>query len=419
MSKSLFAGIDLGTSGARAVIIDEASDVAATAKAAIADFGMNHRDPAIWWQAASTALKAALEQIRPSLVRAISVDGTSGTIVPVDNTGSPLADGLMYNDPCRDLTILNTIAEHAPQTSAARGASSGLARAMSFQSDNPAKVLHQADWIAFRLSGEFHSDANNALKTGYDVAEADWPAWIDAAGFDRDLLPDVQEAGSPVGTVTSEAASEFGLSEQTMVVAGTTDGCASFLATGASDPGDGVTVLGTTLTLKILSDDAMFAPQYGIYSHRILDKWLVGGASNSGGAALLKHFSEDDIAALSLEVDPETDTGLDYYPLPDVGERFPVSDAAYPGIIKPRPDSDLEFLKALLEGIAGVEALGYRRLSDLGAPTLNSIRTVGGGSKNEAWTRIRERRLGVPMIAPQSTEAAYGSAILARAGYQS
>jgi len=68
---------------------------------------------------------------------------------------------------------------------------------------------------------------------------------------------------------------------------------------------------------------------------------------------------------------------------------------------------------AILEGIASIEALGYRRLAELGAPALVSMRTVGGGSRNPAWTRIRARKLGVPFIEPISSEAAYGAALLA------
>ena len=75
------------------------------------------------------------------------------------------------------------------------------------------------------------------------------------------------------------------------VVAGTTDGCAAFLASGASEAGDGVTSLGTTLTLKLLSATPVFAPQFGVYSHRIGDQWLAGGASNSGGGVLASLFS--------------------------------------------------------------------------------------------------------------------------------
>lgn len=412
----LFLGLDLGTSGARAVVIDAEGAVQATAKAAMADFGEETRDPQVWWAAARSALEGVLHQVPASRVAALAVDGTSGTMLAVDARGRPLAPGVMYNDICTDPAILAAIDAAAPRNSAARGASSALARAIALARLAPARVLHQADWIAFRLSGRMVSDANNALKTGYDPVAGEWPGWIAGTGLDMALLPPVAEPGTPVGTVTADAARALGLAPGTRVVAGSTDGCASFLATGADTPGDGVTALGTTLTLKILSDKPIFAPEYGIYSHRLLGMWLAGGASNAGGAALLAHFTGDEMTALTPRLDPETDTGLDYYPLPRPGERFPIADPALPPRLTPRPDDRATFLQGLFEGIAGVEALGYARLAELGAPALRSVRTVGGGARNPAWTRLRERRLGVPFAAPLSDEAAYGAALLARAG---
>ena len=87
----------------------------------------------------------------------------------------------------------------------------------------------------------------------------------------------VVDPGAVTGTARGRLASRFGLNPETLIVAGTTDGCASFLATGASEPGDGVTALGSTLTIKLLCDAPIFAPEYGIYSHRIAGGWLAGG----------------------------------------------------------------------------------------------------------------------------------------------
>ncbi|WP_307968081.1 FGGY-family carbohydrate kinase, partial [Sinorhizobium medicae] len=220
----------------------------------------------------------------------------------------------------------------------------------------------------------------------------------------------------PIATVSPAAAEAFGLPSEVLVVAGTTDGCASFLATGADRPGDAVSALGTTLTVKMLSDKPLFAPQYGLYSHRIGDMWLAGGASNTGGAVLAAHFETGRIAALSESIDPATDTGLDFYPLLKPGERFPVADPAFLPRMEPRPAEDAEFLKAIFEGIAGVERLAYERLVSLGSPALRSIRTVGGGAKNATWTAIRKRKLAVPFLPVLSEEAAAGAARLALSG---
>jgi sugar (pentulose or hexulose) kinase len=84
--------------------------------------------------------------------------------------------------------------------------------------------------------------------------------------------------------------------------------------------------------------------------------------------------------------------------------------------LTPRPDDPADFLKAMLEGIAGIEVLAYAKLRALGAPQLSSVRTVGGAAKNEALTGIRERLLDVAIKPPTHVEAAYGSALLARHG---
>ena len=94
---------------------------------------------------------------------------------------------------------------------------------------------------------------------------------------------------------------------------------------------------------------------------------------------------------MTPQLDPEQPTGLDYYPLPATGERFPVNDSSKQCKISPRPDSDTEFFQALLEGMAKIEAQGYDRLKSLGAAPVKRIFTAGGGSRNPAWKKIRER----------------------------
>lgn len=411
-------GIDIGTSGARAVAMRPDFSIAGQSAVRLDRFSQNPRDPSAWWQAVEAALTELLSSIDRAAVRAIAVDGTSGTVLPVDDAGRPLAEPLMYNDRVADADILAAIAREAPEASAAHGATSGLAKALRFQHlPGIAAVLHQADWIAGNLSGRFDvSDENNALKTGYDVEARRWPDWIAATGMRMDLLPDVVEPGDVTGTLTAVAAKLFGLPRAVVVVAGTTDGCASFLATGATSAGDGVTALGSSLTIKILSDRPISAPRFGIYSHRLGDAWLAGGASNSGGKVLAQHFPLARIIELSARIDPTTETGLDYYPLGTSGERFPIADPALPPRLTPRPADDADYLKAMFEGMAAIEALGYRRLAELGAPALTSVRSVGGGAANPAWTAIRRRKLGVDFPPALSDEAAAGTARLALKG---
>ncbi len=401
-------GIDLGTSGLRVAVLD-------TAGALVAQAGVplppdRAAEPAAWQE----ALAAALARVPLDSVRRIAVDGTSGTLLAVDARGAPIGPAAMYGEAAA-ATDVAMVARHAPPGSPARGATSPLARAQALQSrPGFARLLHQADWIAGTLLGAWRwSDENNALKTGYDPLARGWPGWIAATGLDVALLPEVAVPGTKLGEV---GGNRFGLPQRAVVCAGTTDGCASFVAAGATAPGEGVTALGSTLTLKLASDRPVAAPEYGVYSHRLGDLWLAGGSSNSGGRALARHFDPAALARLSAGIDPARPSGLDYYPLPGPGERFPIADPALPPREAPRPADDAAFLHGLLEGIGRIEALGYARLARLGAPPLRSVRSLGSGAANATWTAMRGRLLGVEMLPARSGEAAVGAALLALRG---
>lgn len=417
---ALFLGIDVGTSGVRACAIDGAEHVAGTASVPLPpprrDGAAAEQDPELWWHAVGDALASLGRTVPLERVARIAVDGTSGTLLLVDEAGTPCSPGLMYDD-ARATREAARIAAVAPAASGAHGPSAALAKLLHLlQRTDRARVRHaqhQADWIAGRLARRFGvSDENNALKLGYDPIARAWPDWLDALEVPRTLLPEVVVPGSPIGRI----AAALGLPESAEVRAGTTDSIAGFLATRAAQPGDAVTSLGSTLVVKLLSHAPIFAPQRGVYSHRLGERWLAGGASNSGGAALLAHFSADRIAALTPLLDPVQPTGLDYYPLPKPGERFPIADPALAPRVAPRPADDARFLQGLLEGVAAVEALAYRALRELGAPPLRRVITVGGGARNEAWTAIRARVLGVPVSVAQHTEACFGTALLALHG---
>ena len=397
-------GIDVGTSGVR--IVARGINGAVLAMSA-AGFATSTQDPALWWQAIETAFSTlSLDGLK---VLALAIDGTSGTILPIDERGAPTAGASMYNANAEPEKVA-LVAAVAPKDTAALGGSSPLARALALQG----RIVHQADWVLGQFCGRFDvTDENNALKTGYDPVARRWPEWISGTGFDVKRLPKVVPVGTKVGVILPARAAQFGLPPHVAIVSGTTDGCAAFLASGAKDDGDGVTSLGTTLTLKLLSATPVFSPAYGIYSHRIGDKWLAGGASNTGGGVLAQEFSKDEMVRLTEFVDPAHPPLLDYYPLPKTGERFPINDPLMQPRMIPRPASDSVYFQGLLEGIAAIEALGYQRLAELGASPLRSIRSAGGGAANEKWTDIRLRKLGVPALLPDSEHAAMGAARLA------
>lgn len=414
----VFLGIDFGTSGCRAIAVDAAGRELAQATVSMPpprrEAGRSEQDPGIWWQALREVMAQIAARIPAEAIAALAVDGTSGTLLLCDARGRPLAPALMYDDR-RCAAEAALIARFAPADSAARGNGSALARLLHLQAHvrGARHALHQADWIAGSLCGDFGwSDENNSLKLGYDPVAHRWPAWVTRCGADPALLPRVVRTGTTLGALRNREILELGYAPTLRVVAGTTDGVAAFLAAGGTEIGDAVTSLGSTLVLKVLSPVPVSAPRYGIYSHPCGELWLAGGASNSGGAVLLQHFTVARMEALSGRMNLEP-TGLDYYPLTAPGERFPHNDPELAPRLSPRPADDALFLQAMFEGMARIEALGYRRLAEHGAPAPRRLMSVGGGTRNNAWTRIRERELGLSSMPPRSEHAAYGTALIA------
>jgi sugar (pentulose or hexulose) kinase len=411
-------GIDLGTSGVRAVAVDASGQILGIGAAKLpltkATGARREQSPEDWWNGCRTALDELGTKIDLGGAKAIAVDATSGTILPVDHHNRPLALARMYDDAATG-DLAAQIKKMAPRESAAHGATSPAARALEWTKlPRLHCILHQADWINGCLGAtNWQTDENNALKTGYDPVSRSWPDWLRGLGLSPGLLPEVVPVGTPIGRVSGQAALALGIPEGITIAAGTTDGCATFLASGAMLPGEASTALGSTIVLKLLSDRPIFAPELGIYSHRLGDTWLAGGASNCGGKTLLQFFAQEQLSTLEASLEPSKPTGTDFYPLPSVGERFPVSDPNLAPRLTPRPADDAIFLQGIYEAFARVEQTGYAKLATLGGPTLRNVRHAGGGSKSTAWMSLRASALGVPQLPAWSEEAAAGAARLA------
>jgi len=418
---TFFLGLDFGTSGARACVIDDAKSIVWEQRIAYPDAAAQ---TPLDWRTALHTLLTALPKNTAAGLHGIAIDGTSGTVMLCDAELEPLHPALLYHDDRarQQAAQLETIAPGGHTGARPKAlrtvctATSGLAKFLwlTQHSDcaRAAYFLHQSDWLTALLSRQPGiSDYHNALKTGYDIAQLHWPDWVTALPHSH-LLPTVLAPGAIIGNIHPDMAGHFGIHTQCAIHAGTTDSIAAFIASGTTEPSTGVTSLGTTLVLKQLSEQRIDTPEYGVYSHRYGDLWLVGGASNAGAGILRHYFNDAQLNALSAQIDPLRDSPLDYYPLAKIGERFPVNDARLAPRLEPRPASDVEFLHGILQGLARIEAAGYARLAELGAPPLRRVVTNGGGAKNTAWGTMRERLLGVPVSTALHSEAAYGSALL-------
>jgi len=495
LPKQYFIGFDLGTSGARISVIEK-SNASYTESHSDSVLYSSYDDPSSWNDAIHTLLQNIPQSLRSS-VRSICVSGTSASCLLVDSvTGEPARGtrAKMYNydisqaaetetetnqqvDPnisTSPKAIAQTqqwIDQYAPKNHAARANTSALSKLLHYHASLPISIhnsssrevlAHQSEYVAstiFLSSNNEHqrkyvSDWHNALKLGYDVRSLEYPPWLmhclESIGIPAYVLPDVVAPGEAIGTVSLDFANLYGFSHETVLVGGTTDSNAAFIAAAAAGASGGVpsygvavTSLGSTLAIKMLSKTFVEDSNRGVYSHRfpILnanaskdgnDKtttdrqeelWLVGGASNVGCAVLRQeNFSNEELMDLSKDMDVSTDSLLKYYPLTKMGERFPIADGMKEPVLDPKPDSRQEYLKGVLQGIALVEVMGFEILGELGAsPSFpNVVMTAGGGSKNDAWLQMRERLLkkcsggdNVTVRKADNAEASFGAAILA------
>ncbi|MBL1080681.1 FGGY-family carbohydrate kinase [Streptomyces actinomycinicus] len=407
-------GVDLGTQGARALLVTADGRVLGGGTAPLLRGrreGVRHeQDPAEWWEAVCTACRAALDGVR-ARVGGLAVCGTSGTVLLTDGSGRPLAPALMYDD----------------RRAAAEGArlrSAGLAVQDTWalpkvrwlvDRHGAGRVAHQPDVITSRLVGHpVPSDSSHALKTAYDLRRAAWP---DITGLPAGVLPDVVRPGTRLGEVCAAAADATGIPAGTPVIAGMTDGCAAQIAAGALREGAWNSVLGTTLVLKGAAAEPVHDPAGVVYNHRSPEgAWWPGGASSVGAGILTARFPGADQAALDARAAGFEPSSAVAYPLVSPGERFPFHAPGATALLLGDPESDADLWAALLQGVAFAERLCLDYLHHLGAPLDGPLTFTGGAARSAYWTQLRADVLGRPVRVPARTEPALGMAALAAYG---
>ncbi len=443
MSTDLYLGLDLGTGGARAILVDGTGRLHAEAFSPLpaasvwrGGNGEHEQDPLGWWLAVRGTLDRITTVLKgsdraPDCIRALAVSSTSGTIALVDADGIPIGRAMMYDDPRGgdQSGEINRAADTHLATFGFRfNASYGLAKLAWLRSRDPARldraarIVHAADFVAGRLTGRWDvTDWTSALKTGYDPAAHAWPAFIGGTlRLPEEKLPRPVRPGEPVGRTEGPGAREAGLAPGTLVVAGLTDGCASQLGAGAVAPGSVCASLGTTLILKGVTPELRRDPRGRVYSHRHPEGlWMPGGASNTGGGALEREFGSNLILPLDERVGSRLPTAGLVYPLLGKGERFPfLRTDLTTWWIEPVEDR-VDRFGAMLEGTAYVERLGYDTLRAMGVAVEGSVRTNGGGTRSKAWLAVRAAVLDRPVEVPAHSSSAFGAAVLAAASAQS
>lgn len=430
--KKLVMGIDVGTQGVRVLITDLQGCCMATCSTPFATLniaqlpGHKEQNPMVWWEAATASIQDCMAQLEakgghPKDIAALSVDATSGTILALDEENRPISVGIMYND-SRAGQEAAEIAPHSAQLASALGyqvnASFGLPKILWLQKHldkKVAKYVHQQDYIVGKLCGIYDvTDYSNALKSCYDLIDQKWPSFLGDLDLDQTMLPQVMAPGAVIGKVQSATARETGLSTATLVVAGATDGYASALSAGISQPGDWASIIGTTLVMKGISAPLIRDDLGRIYSHlHPQGYWLLGGAGNVGGGCLSQKFSPDQFDHYNQLATQLSPTNLASYPLSDMGERFPfVCPEAQRFLLGAPCDQATEYA-AILEGVGYAERLAFEMMEQLGCAVRDQIFTAGGACKSKAWLQIRSDILGKTLKVPTHTDAVMGAALLA------
>lgn len=425
-------GIDVGTTGVRVAAADASGELLEEVRHLLPPScnpcgSVREQEPEDWWAGVRQATRSVMGRLKkpdiPVNVAAVSVTSTSGSLVVTTAGGRPVRPAIMYDDP-RGAAIADALNRQTPPGSLSLDSSYSLVKAAWIRQEEPRvwqrvrHLLHPADWLAGKLTGDFgFSDHANALKLGYDPERAKWSKAVSLASIPTALLPKVVAPGRQIGTVSALASEETGLPRNTAVLAGATDGVASLIASGAREPKQANTTLGTTLVWKVLAKTKPMMLSQGLYSHsHPCGLWALGAASNTGPGSLLRQDPSttpsqmDRLAAASLP------TRTVCYVLRGRGERFPFADEQAVGFFEGHPCNPSEWYAAQLQSIAFVERWGYERLRRCAIETGEVVFTTGGAAESDVLAQLRADVLNCVILRALHPTAAFGAAILAAGG---
>jgi sugar (pentulose or hexulose) kinase len=427
----IVVGLDVGTSGVRALAMNASGEVVSQGRCSFpphtsrVEGGCVEQDPQQWRDAARVALRLLMQDLpSAAAIAGVSVDATSGTFLLADSQWRPLTWGIMYNDQ-RAVEDTPRVADAVREDLTPYGISIApsfaltkiafLARTQPKLIERCHRILHQTDWVLGMLCERYDvTDISTALKTGADPGKLDWPQGITSLGIPAKLLPDIVLPGTRVGEVTAAAAEATGLPRGTPVVAGCTDGTAGCLASGAGKPGDLNVTLGTTLVFKAISERPLMDPQRVLYNHRHpAGGYLPGAASSTGADWVQQHLPNADLQALGRDVEAKLPAPHLAYPLVKSGERFPFACPTASGFGLEQLDDPIHKFAAGMQGVAFLERMGMERLMELGLPVGPVIYATGGAVAGATWLKIRAAVNRRCYQVPKHPDCAAGAAVLA------
>ena len=347
MSKdnALVMGIDCGTQGIRCLVSDLEGNIVADSQEKILTSNKIgdrfEQDPNEWWDKTQICIQKTLDDLKNNGyssydINYLSIDSTSGTIIPIDENNQTLLPAIMYNDSRakEESLFINQVAKDFTQKIGYQfDPSFALCKVLWIKNHLPdiyekTKIfIHAGDFLQMKLTDDlFLSDISNSLKMGFDLLEMKWPNFIrDQLEIDIQKLPPVVKTGEESGIIKASIAKQFQFKPSLKIIAGATDGTASFFASGARIPGDISSTVGTTLVIRGISEKLIKDIKGRIYCHlHPAGYWLPGGASNTGGECLQKFFTNENLKEWDSRVmEMSIPTSLILYPLTRKGERLP------------------------------------------------------------------------------------------------
>jgi xylulokinase len=447
-----FLGIDVGTGGTRAVVIDERGVVVSSAAKehkpfASPQIGWAEQDPGDWWQACGGAVTSALKEagLRGDQVACVGFSGQMHGAVLLDAQAQVVRPALIWCDvrtekQAQELTSQIGAERLRQLTSNPALPNFTLTKCLWVRENEPENwervrsLMLPKDYVRFRLTGERATDLADASGTLLlDVAHRRWSEeMLDYVHMDRSLLPSLYESPEICGHVSAEGASATGLVRGTPVVAGAGDQAAGAIGIGVVSPGAVSATIGTSGVVLAATNLPALDPQGRVHTfcHGLPNCWLVMGVTQAAGLSL--RWFRDQFATSNGQVESYEDLTTQAAKIPAgsegllwapylMGERTPYLDAAARGMLVGLTASHTRahVVRAIMEGVAFSLRDTFTIFEQIGVPVRN-VRLGGGGARSPLWRQIQADVYSHAVETLAAEEgAAYGAAILAGVGAKS
>jgi len=441
----MWLGIDVGTGGTRALVVDEGGKIRAGVTAPHEDMRMERplwaeQRPENWWDATIQAVRGALAEahITGRDVRGIGLSGQMHGLVILDKDNAVIRPSLIWCDqrsqPQVD-AINQTVGRTKVLEATANPVLTGftLPKLLWVRDNEPErfarvrKMLLPKDYVRFRLTGDFATEVSDASGTAlFDVVKRQWSSqMMDALGLDRSILPKCHESVEVTGKISQSVAAVTGLAAGTPVVGGGGDQASSAVGNGIVELGIVSCTLGTSGVVFAHMEQVAYDPLGRVHTfcHAVPGKWHVMGVTQGAGLSL-QWFRNQlvpgmDYDALTAEAakSPPGAHGLFWLPYL-MGERTPHLDATarggWIGVTAKHTRADL--IRSVIEGVSYSQKDCLDIIEQLGV-TVNSVRVSGGGGKSPFWRQVLADVLQKPVVTLATQEgSAYGAALLALVG---